>query len=451
MIISFYLTASLSPATLPHVLGLEHVSQVWHTLEHRFNSISKSQIHELRSRLYSVTKTGTMDSYIDEIRNYVQRLEAVGYHVEGSDMVFCAIKGLPPVFRGIKSAINTIRGDILFDELATILRNEEAQIHKDEGEIGTSTSKVLLTTQKSSSLVPSSQSHDHEASGSGSQMLQAGFPGPLLGSPMYQTPNSAGPYYPQQNFQQSNRGMSFNGGFNQGRGGQGSGFGANTRTECQICGKTNHTDFYCHHRQNLQYQPPSFVVSGPRRSVHQSWQGNGAYQSWNGGNNPVNTLPQSWNSGNNMMFSRPFSGPTAGYQGSYAPQANMSTFNSGVHSAFYTSYPSSQEFVSSSTPSGFTGYFAQIGHNGQFGHRGYGPAFSPPSQSSSNWYFDSGASTHVTHDLANLSQSQPCHTGDGVLVGNGNSLPIAHSGQANTQNSSQGALCARFVPHQELL
>lgn len=115
------LTASLSPATLPHVLGLEHVTQVWHTLEHRFNSISKSHIHALRSRLYSVTKTGTMDSYIDEIRNCVQRLEAVGYHVEESDMVFCAIKGLPPAFKGIRSALNTIRGDILFDELATIL------------------------------------------------------------------------------------------------------------------------------------------------------------------------------------------------------------------------------------------------------------------------------------------------------------------------------------------
>ncbi|KAF7153899.1 hypothetical protein RHSIM_Rhsim01G0193300 [Rhododendron simsii] len=219
-----------------------------------------------------------------------------------------------------------------------------------------------MTTQKSSSLVPSSQSHDHEASGSGSQTFQAGFPGPLLGSPMYQTPNSAGPYYPQQNFHHSNRGMSFNGGFNRGRGGRGSGFGANTRPECQICGKTNHTAFYCHHRQNLQYQPPSFVVSGPRRSVHQSWQGNGAYQSWNGGNNPVNTLP-------NMMFSRPFSGPPAGYQGSYASQANVLTFNSGVPSAFYTGYPSSQEFVSSSTPSG---YSAPIGHSGQFGHRGMG-------------------------------------------------------------------------------
>lgn len=103
------LTASLSASTLPHVLGLEHVSQVWQTLKHRFNTLSKSHIHELRSRLYSVTNTGTMDFYIDEIRSYTQRLEAVGYHVEENDLVFYAIKGLPSVFRGIKSAFNTIK------------------------------------------------------------------------------------------------------------------------------------------------------------------------------------------------------------------------------------------------------------------------------------------------------------------------------------------------------
>lgn len=75
--------------------------------------------------------------------------------------------------------MNTIKGDILFDELATILRNEVAQIQMDEGEVGISATKVLLTTQKTFPYVPSPQSHDHEASGfgPGSQMLQAGSPG----------------------------------------------------------------------------------------------------------------------------------------------------------------------------------------------------------------------------------------------------------------------------------
>lgn len=35
------LTSSLSSATLPHVLGLTHVCQLWQILEQRFNSLSK--------------------------------------------------------------------------------------------------------------------------------------------------------------------------------------------------------------------------------------------------------------------------------------------------------------------------------------------------------------------------------------------------------------------------
>lgn len=49
---------------------------------------------------------------------------------------------------------------------------------------------------------------------------------------------------------------------------------------------------------------------------------------------------------------------------------------------------------------------------------------SPP-----NWYFDSGANNHVTNDLSQLTLQQPCYGSAGVMVGNGNSLPICNSGK----------------------
>lgn len=49
--------------------------------------------------------------------------------------------------------------------------------------------------------------------------------------------------------------------------------------------------------------------------------------------------------------------------------------------------------------------------------------------SGSNWLFDSDASTHVTNDLTQLSQSQTCYTGDGMVIGNGSALPVKHSGK----------------------
>lgn len=41
---------------------------------------------------------------------------------------------------------------------------------------------------------------------------------------------------------------------------------------------------------------------------------------------------------------------------------------------------------------------------------------------------DSGASHHITTDLANLSLHEPYGSTDGVIVGNDNKLPISHIG-----------------------
>lgn len=68
---------------------------MWFSLVQRFNSLSGSRIHELKNRLYSVTKTGTMDSYIDEIRSHAQRLEAMGHHIDDDDLVIYTLNGLP--------------------------------------------------------------------------------------------------------------------------------------------------------------------------------------------------------------------------------------------------------------------------------------------------------------------------------------------------------------------
>lgn len=54
----------------------------------------------------------------------------------------------------------------------------------------------------------------------------------------------------------------------------------------------------------------------------------------------------------------------------------------------------------------------------------------------SEWYVDSGATTHITADLSNL-QVQNDYTGtDNVTVGNGSSLPISHVGQASIPSCS---------------
>lgn len=47
----------------------------------------------------------------------------------------------------------------------------------------------------------------------------------------------------------------------------------------------------------------------------------------------------------------------------------------------------------------------------------------------SDWYLDTGASTHMTLDLSHLDQASNYTCKDQVIVGNGASLPITHTGK----------------------
>ena len=64
---------------------------------------------------------------------------------------------------------------------------------------------------------------------------------------------------------------------------------------------------------------------------------------------------------------------------------------------------------------------------------------SPHAASDLNWYSDSGATHHLTNDLANLNVRVEEYTGsESIRVGNGKSLSVTHIGttQFSTPNST---------------
>lgn len=62
------LTASLSQSTLPYVLGLHHVKQVWDSLSDRYNVLSENHVQELRTQLYNHIKTSTIAIYVGKLK-----------------------------------------------------------------------------------------------------------------------------------------------------------------------------------------------------------------------------------------------------------------------------------------------------------------------------------------------------------------------------------------------
>ncbi|GFS44229.1 hypothetical protein Acr_00g0089270 [Actinidia rufa] len=145
---------------------------------------------------------------------------------------------------------------------------------------------------------------------------------------------------------------------------------------CQICCKTNHIvrDFY--HRLNLQYQCSVFTVHSKAE--------------------------------------------IAGFQFQQPSQAFLAHSFSGQPQQFPRTFPAQMFPAQSYSATPFVSYQPT-------------QAFST-SPASSNWYFYSGATSHVTNDISNLSlqpsssSSSSSSCPNDVLVGNGTTLPAANSG-----------------------
>jgi len=54
------------------------------------------------------------------------------------------------------------------------------------------------------------------------------------------------------------------------------------------------------------------------------------------------------------------------------------------------------------------------------------------------WYADSAANAHITHDINNLNIQEPLRNNDAITVGNGSTIDIANSGSTilNTSHNN---------------
>ncbi|KAG5526466.1 hypothetical protein RHGRI_032665 [Rhododendron griersonianum] len=202
------------------------------------------------------------------------------------------------------------------------------------------------------------------------------------------------------------------------------GRGRGPRPPCDICGRSNHTTNYCYYKssfsQNFQSIPP-FVQGAPWRSSNQ-------FQSWS------NTPPW-FNTGVPVYQSQMHAGVPM-YQPHHMPTSRPSF---STQQPVYSSQPSQAPFTGYSPPptqahfAGFTDSFPAAPMTSVSGmmlggassnvpsFTGFTGGYSGTSSSVTNpsthpWYFDSGATNHITNNLQNLAISQPATAHDGIMV-----------------------------------
>lgn len=412
------LIATLNPSVLPHIVGSEHTFQFWNKLEEKFSLLSRSHIHDLKRRLYSLNKTGTMDQYLDSIKEIVQKLAASGHYVDDEDLIFHTLNGLRTGYGSFKQAIRTRTESISFGTFASMLMAEDLHMANDLTNVDTTSVLVTQTPSMTSSIGQSGLPYQTPG------VLTTGTSQPLQPFLMpYQFPFSAPPpqqFYPS-NYNTNNRFNRNNQRYNRNQSSQRSYPPNNNNTNapsnsggCQICGKSNHLADSCYHRQNLSYRPPGkFGNSGYNTSGNST-----SFGSSNGSRGQLGYGSTSGN-GAQALFVTPkvmgYYGQPSPCHGEYAsaPGSVMHSFGTGIGVS-----PSIQPLTGVAAPT-------------------------------TPWLLDSGATSHVTHDQ---SQIQASHGGVGtgvnsVTVGNGQAIPVAHSGQSYPSDPPSRELSQGTLPY----
>lgn len=233
------LIATLTPSVLPHIVGSNHTFQFWNKLEEKFNLLSRSHVHDLKRKLYSLNKTGSMDQYLDYIKGVVQKLAASGHYVDDEDLIFHTLNGLRTKYDSFKQAIRTRTDSISFGTFTSMLVAEDLHIENAQCTIDPTS---ILVAQSSNALVPAAnvpsmsyQTPGVQSSSMSSSPAQFQFPVPISPQQQFYPSSSGGNNRFNRNNFRSNRNQ-----YPQPLRNQYPQPQPNFTSGCQICGKTNH-------------------------------------------------------------------------------------------------------------------------------------------------------------------------------------------------------------------
>lgn len=108
-----------------------YASKLWEDLLNRFLSLSCSHLHEIKTKLHHVSKTGSMNDCLKRIKDLIDRLAAAGDKVKYSNIVFYTLNGLPHEYNPFKSTIRIKGFPTKFAKLSSLLEAEEINLSVD--------------------------------------------------------------------------------------------------------------------------------------------------------------------------------------------------------------------------------------------------------------------------------------------------------------------------------
>ncbi|KAM0977038.1 hypothetical protein EV1_019635 [Malus domestica] len=124
--ILIWLNSTLSETLIPYTVGVNSSRELWVKLGFRLAAASQSHIHDLRSRMRTITKgESTAAPFLQQIEEITNALASAGAPVADSELISVTLHGLPSEYDSFVDAVQFHIGSTTIDELHGLLLSKE--------------------------------------------------------------------------------------------------------------------------------------------------------------------------------------------------------------------------------------------------------------------------------------------------------------------------------------
>ncbi|KAH9761225.1 hypothetical protein KPL70_000416 [Citrus sinensis] len=330
------------------------------------NSFIQARIQTLRMQIQTIKKGSMhMADYFAKVKRIADTLALAGKPVELGDLIMHVLTGLDSSdYESLVTAVLARDDKITLDELYSLLLNHEIRIEQKKWKI---TSDVMHN-------MTANVAQRNTYSGKNNGGFQKNYGG---------------------NF--GNENSSGFSGFNGGASGNSSGQFSNrnnfSNVVCQICYIPGHVAYKCRNKYNSSFVPQKNYGRGNFNSGFRPPGQFGRGRFFNGGGRGPGQFNNNYNSPRVFGFQ---GGP--GFQGNIVHAEN----SFGTPSAFYSFTHDSSIYAPTETPDNSGQYNASTSSSLPPSN----PNVSPELVEDPSWYFDSGATNHITNDLDSFNKPE---------------------------------------------
>jgi soluble cytochrome b562 len=125
----YWLSMSVSDSMIVHIQDAKSPKQTWDTLVKMYNTNAQARKMQLKQKLHNLQKNKlNISDYSTKVKNLVDALTTIRALIDDEDLMAVTLNGLRKDYSQFRSSIATRETFLDFQDLITLLINEEMRV-----------------------------------------------------------------------------------------------------------------------------------------------------------------------------------------------------------------------------------------------------------------------------------------------------------------------------------